>query len=389
MQRLTPAALIVIALPVVAAAAEHRPDFTAQVIDAAMAGDCKAVGDIDGDGLADLVVGGMPDEKLVWYQAPHWRKRVIATPSREFTTDCAMGDVDGDGRLDIVVPDEPGQGILLWFRNPPAATRGAAWKAHTIGSIGGTGKDVELADFDRDGRLDVATRSRNRAMIFFQGPGGWSPVALPVRSLGDEGMASGDIDGDGRVDLVVQGAWLRNPGGPAARTPSGWSEHIIGRAPGPFKAVVADMDGDGRADVVFSSSEQQADIVWWSPGADGPTGRWDPHVVVADVDRAHTLQAADMDGDGAMDLVAGQMAAAPDKTIAVYLNPDRRGRSWRRVVAGTTGLHNGVVADIDGDGAPDIFGANHTGIPPVTVWRNRIHSQGSSPVVLHQQDVAR
>jgi len=55
----------------------------------------------------------------------------------------------------------------------------------------------------------------------------------------------GDIDGDGKMDLVVQGAWLKNPGGANARTASLWSEHIIGPADDSFKAVVADINGDG------------------------------------------------------------------------------------------------------------------------------------------------
>jgi hypothetical protein len=91
---------------------EHR------VIDSAMAGDCKMVGDIDGDGFLDLVVGGMPGENLKWYHYPNWSKTQIAVPTTEFTTDGEVGDVDGDGDLDIVVPDGNGGDNLKWFENP-------------------------------------------------------------------------------------------------------------------------------------------------------------------------------------------------------------------------------------------------------------------------------
>ena len=159
--------------------------FKMTVIDPNQAGDCKAAGDLDNDGFPDLVVGGMPNEKLTWYHNPDWAKTVIATARNQFTTDCAIGDVDGDGDLDFVVPDGPDGVNLVWFENPLAkgsTTRVGNWKRHDIGAIGNWGKDVELADFDHDGRLDVATRGPDKAMIFFQtAPNVWTRVdPLPI-----------------------------------------------------------------------------------------------------------------------------------------------------------------------------------------------------------------
>jgi hypothetical protein len=356
---------------------QHSQPVTFQYVevDPLVAGDCKAVGDMDGDGYPDLVVGGMPGEKLNWYRNPDWRRTMIATPSNEFTTDCSLADMDGDGDLDIVVPDGNSGDNLHWFQNPRPSgdpAYGGSWTRHTIGSIGDWGKDVKIADFDKDGWPDVATRGQGDAMIFFQtGSNSWTKVVLNVSNLGSEGLGLGDVDGDNHPDLVVQGGWLKNPGGAAARTAGNWLEYPIGQVDSSFKAVVADINGDGKKDVVFSSSEGTDDVAWWSYGSAGPTGPWSKHLIVQGLDRTHTLQVADMDGDGYLDVVTAQMHTSVEREVAVWFNQDRKGTSWRKQVVATTGLHNGQVADINRDNRPDIFGANWTGNPPVKLWLNR------------------
>lgn len=345
-----------------------------------IAGDIKMVGDIDGDDLPDLVIGGMPSEGLNWYRYPGWNKTNIAVPMNEFTTDGSLGDIDSDGDLDIVTPDGDTGDNLVWFENPlpdgdPSV--GSQWQRHTVGSIGSWGKDIELADFDGNDRLDIATRNQSQAMIFFQtGDDAWEKMEFSGLITGSEGLASGDIDDDGFPDLVLQGVWIRNPGGDSARTPIDWNQYTIGEAHPDFKALVVDLNLDGVVDVLFSSSEGTADVDWWTPTSGDPTESWTKHTIVPSLDRAHTLQAADMDLDGDIDVVVGQMHTSSKREIRIYFNDGGDALNWSMQVVGNNGIHNGVVADIGSDGDFDIYGANWTGNPPVQLWENRLDSLG-------------
>jgi hypothetical protein len=343
-----------------------------------ISGDCKMMGDIDGDGLVDLVVAGLgANEPLTWYRAPNWQATAIDVSEDEFSNYGAIGDIDGDGDADIVVPDGTvSPKNVFWYENPSgaAASNPSAWARQPVGSTEyDWPKDVALADYDSDGRLDVAVRPAGaQPIIFFQtAPNVWSATALQGLSAGNEGMWSGDVNADGRDDIIMAGDVALNPGGTSARTAANWSSVNIGAAPQDFKAFTADINGDGRVDVLYSSSESQSDVVWYEQG-NAPSDPWTPHVIEADVSGAHTLWAADVNLDGATDVV---VAATGPGELHVYYNDNGKGTAWRdQTVDGASGnLHNGQVGDVDGDGDYDIFGAGYTGQSPTAVlWRNRV-----------------
>lgn len=318
----------------------------------------KSVGDINGDGRPDLIVGGRESGGLVWYENPGWRKHVIASEGA-FSTDHEVGDIDKDGRNDVVsvMYDR-----LAWFRNGGRDR----WTMEEIDRQ--KLHDVEIADLDGDGRMDVVARGQlafsgagNQVYLFFRrAQGRWDKRIIEVPQ--GEGLKIQDIDGDGKPDIVINGAWLKNPG----RRNDEWRQHVFTRSwtwPHVYVAV-GDVNGDGRLDIVMSPAETAGNryrISWFEAPRDR-TVEWVEHVVDADVEAVHHFVGiADFDHDGREDIVTAMMHQGKAPTeVKIYVNQDA-GRTWSKQVLSTKGSHNMRIVDIDGDGDPDLFGANWEG----------------------------
>ena len=333
---------------------------------------CKAAGDLDGDGYPDLLAASSAGGGLFWYQYPGWTKRRIAPGS--FTTDMAVADLDGDGCLGVVIPSDEG---LMWYRNPRAAGDDPAtgeWEAVNIGREGARMHNVEVADLDGDGQLDVVTRHQSgfgslrgdRVHLWVRrGHRAWAHRTFACPH--GEGLAVTDLDGDGRPDVVIGGRWYRNPGDPLAGQ---WTEHLYvpqarferGWTNGDVCVALADLDGDGRPEIVVSPSEHAGMLAWYAAPADPRQGPWAEHVIDPEYEFAHGLALGDLDGDGWPDIAVARMhQAAPPQEVCVYYNR-RRGMAWDKQVVATSGSHNIVLVDVGADGRLDLFGAN---------WNNR------------------
>ena len=341
----------------------------------------KLAGDFNGDGKLDIAIGGQ-NGPLVWYVNPSWRRCHVADRGWS-TVGGAVGDVDGDGDVDIV------PGGQVWFENPrphsdPAM---ATWRPHRISEVGT--HDVALVDLDRDGKPDLVGRDQssfghntgNRIHFWRQeGPEHWNHHTVDCPH--GEGLAVADLDRDGDADVVIGGRWFENDG----RVNGLWRQHIFTTnwAWADTKVALGDLNGDGRLDIVLAPAELQGQsyrLAWYEAPGQATQPGWREHVVAAPVEAVmHGLAVADMDGDRQADIVAARMhQGKPPQDVNVYLNTEK-GNIWRKLVVSERGSHDVLVGDFNADGRPDILGANHGGARhPVELWLSGLNAVAQEP----------
>ncbi|MBI3281379.1 MAG: VCBS repeat-containing protein [Acidobacteria bacterium] len=369
MNNRTPCALLVVAA--LALAAAPRPTFRHVIVDPnpPRRPHCKTVGDLNGDGLPDILAASDAGGGLWWYRAPNWSKARIDTGA--FTTDIQVGDIDADGDLDIIIP-KTGTGVV-WYENP-------SWRLHKVDSD--PAHDVEVGDVDRDGRLDIVVRLRDTRVLLQKSPDVWVRVDIPTGGRG--GTVLGDIDGDGDLDIAQNGYWLEAP---ADKVKGVWQRHEIAPGwPADCGVAIADVNKDGRPDILLVPAEQRGRLAWFE-AADPKKGPWTEHLIDADMSHVHTFKTADVDRDGNLDVVTAEMEQSPKGRIRVHYNLGK-GLKWLSHVAGWSGSHNLRIADIGGDGDLDIIGANHGNhgdATPLDLWENLAYNPAPALALNHWQ----
>ncbi len=356
-----------------------------------------AAGDVDGDGVTDLVAGRQ------WFKGGEWAGRPLRNIDDwngyvESNGDY-LYDVNGDGRLDVIagsfLPSE-----VHWYENPgdESLRLGKQWPRHLWTDTKKSQNEGQLfEDIDGDGRPEWIVNSwkKDTPMMVYRltdrspsgaasgengqaatDSDGGAKYELTGHALGQtangHGIAVGDLNGDGKIDVLVGQGWYEQPQSNPWDTE--WTFHADWDLHSSLPMIVTDLDQDGDSDLIVGKGHDYG-LSWWEQvDPDKETGKlnFNTHEIDSSFSQPHTLAWVDLDGDGQKDLITGKRYYAhnsrdpggTEPPCLYYYTWDVANKSFQRhtIDEGHVGCGLQIVAeDLNGDGKVDLAVAGKSG----------------------------
>lgn len=291
-------------------------------------------------------------------------------------------DVDGDRFADCIAEALPD---VFWLEAEDL--EGKNWKAVKIATLTPAqhvnGQGFMTAQIEPGSRPEIVL-STGKGIAYIAIPsdpmaGNW-PITLAAPEASEQGLAVGDIDGDGLLDIAAPHgdrveprlvAWWKNPG----RRSASWTRNDVGKTANysADRVAVADVNGDGRPEILvteesWQTPERVAQLFCFDPGGSRESPSWTRRSILKAAS-LNSLDVADLDHDGDLDLVTCEHKG-PDKRLFVLEN-DGKGAFSEHVIDRGKESHLGTLLfDLDGDGDLDILSVAWDEYRFLHLWRN-------------------
>jgi len=395
------ATLLALAAPAVA---EPKITWKKTVLDTKFRSEGVAVADVNKDGKLDVLNGEY------WYEAPDWKPHEMQ-PFRDYgdglrgyshSFACWADDFNGDGYPDLIVIDFPGD-PCFWMENPKGDPN-KHWAKHEIWhsacnetpqyvDLFGNGKRVLIMGFQpkggksdgNQGQMAYFTPTKDPNAIWemhpISEPTPPGRPAVPGTNRFSHGLGVGDVNGDGRLDVICTDGWWEQP---EKQNGSPWPFHAAKLGPACADMFTYDVDFDGTADILSSSAHQFGIWAYHQRPGKSPHPEFVQEPLFRElVSETHAMHCVDIDGDGMKDLVTGKRFWSHGrgegghdwpamlywfKASKVTVKPkDKPEYSFVRFTPMIIDTDAGIgtqfaVQDINGDGLLDVIVSNKKGV---------------------------
>ena len=273
-----------------------------------------AIGDVNGDGKADLAVAniGSRTVSVLLNNGSGTFAAAVSYATGVLPVSVAIGDVDGDGKADLAVVNSLSNTVSVLLNNGNGTFAAAVNYA-----TGYSPFSVAIDDVNGDGKADLAVAiysSNNVSVLLNQGNGTFAAPVNYATGSGPRSVAIGDVDGDGKADLAVAirfsntVAVLLNKGSGTFAAPINYATGIR-----PSSVVIGDVNGDGKADLAVANEDSNNVSVLLNNG----NGTFAAAVNYATGSGPASVAIGDVNGDGTGDLA---VANSSSNTVSVLLN---------------------------------------------------------------------